>query len=212
MATPTNNYNTVVGSPMPQATVTATTSTTQKELNIEELQLFPSILDIISRIKDDEIDLIRAINLANETRTKTIETLNKLPGINRSLENQEELLKTYKQTLKKKVELLEKLKKLEIFEKYNKIKSSSSRSPQIDSSKMETSQTEQSQTEPSQVESSQIETSQTETKQIESSQTEPSQVETSQTEPSSQVEPSQIQIEQNETEKSKETTEDIMKE
>ncbi|EAL63936.1 hypothetical protein DDB_G0287019 [Dictyostelium discoideum AX4] len=197
MATPTNNYNTIVGSPMPTATTAATTTTvtpTQKELNIEDLQLFPSILDIISRIKDDEIDLIRAINLANETRTKTIETLNKLPGINRSLENQEELLKTYKQTLKKKVELLEKLKKLEIFEKYNKIKSTSSQSPQIQS-KLEL-QTELSQTEPSQTEPSQ---------------TEPSQTEPSQTE-SSQIESSQIESSQTETEKSKETTEDIMKE
>ncbi|KAN0042544.1 hypothetical protein ACTFIV_005112 [Dictyostelium citrinum] len=189
MATPTNNYNTVVGSPMPTATVTLTQ---QKELNIEDLQLFPSILDIISRIKDDEIDLIRAINLANETRTKTIETLNKLPGINRSLENQEELLKTYKQTLKKKVELLEKLKKLEIFEKYNKFKSTSFQSPKIGSSKLESS----SQIEQSQIESSQIETSQTEPSQIESSQIESSQIESSQTE----------------THKSKETTEDIMKE
>ncbi|KAM9957652.1 hypothetical protein ACTFIW_012619 [Dictyostelium discoideum] len=201
MATPTNNYNTIVGSPMPTATAAATTTTTttpvvstQKELNIEDLQLFPSILDIISRIKDDEIDLIRAINLANETRTKTIETLNKLPGINRSLENQEELLKTYKQTLKKKVELLEKLKKLEIFEKYNKIKSPSSQSPQIQSN-LEL-QTEPSQTEPSQTEPSQTEPSQTEPSQIESSQIESSQIESSQTE----------------TEKSKETTEDIMKE
>ncbi|KAN0006693.1 hypothetical protein ACTFIU_003409 [Dictyostelium citrinum] len=201
MATPTNNYNTVVGSPMPNATVTST-STQQKELNIEDLQLFPSILDIISRIKDDEIDLIRAINLANETRTKTIETLNKLPGINRSLENQEELLKTYKQTLKKKVELLEKLKKLEIFEKYNKLKSTSLQSPQIDSSKLESSsQIEQPQTELSQAEPSQIETSQTEPSQIESSQVE-----------SSQIESSQIESSQTETDKSKETTEDIMKE
>ncbi|KAM9977837.1 hypothetical protein ACTFIR_011711 [Dictyostelium discoideum] len=198
MATPTNNYNTIVGSPMPTATAAATTTTpvvsTQKELNIEDLQLFPSILDIISRIKDDEIDLIRAINLANETRTKTIETLNKLPGINRSLENQEELLKTYKQTLKKKVELLEKLKKLEIFEKYNKIKSPSSQSPQIQSN-LEL-QTEPTQTEPTQTEPSQTELSQTELSQIESSQIESSQIESSQTE----------------TGKSKETTEDIMKE
>ncbi|KAK5580000.1 hypothetical protein RB653_000012 [Dictyostelium firmibasis] len=143
MATPTNNYNTIVGSPTSTITVPSVNST-QKEFNIEDLQLFPSILDIISRIKDDEIDLIRAINLANETRTKTIETLNKLPGINRSLEKQEELLEAYKQTLKKKVELLEKLKKLGIFEKYNKIKSSSE-SSQIEPTEMP--QTEISQTE-----------------------------------------------------------------
>ncbi|EGC35281.1 hypothetical protein DICPUDRAFT_152409 [Dictyostelium purpureum] len=127
MTTPTSNY-------MSPPSTSGAQIESSIQFNMEEYQMFPLVLDIISRIKDDEIDLIRAINLTNDRKQKAINNFKKLPGINRSLEEQEKLLKQHKQTLQKKVnllpsnfsytllfytsELLEKLKKLELFQKY----------------------------------------------------------------------------------------------
>ncbi|EFA78594.1 putative mediator complex subunit 9 [Heterostelium album PN500] len=85
---------------------------------LKEFQLFPFILDIISRLKDDELEVSRAVNALNEKVAKSLRVLNSIPGTNRTLEEQELLLKSYKDKLRKKKELIAKLTEVEMFKKY----------------------------------------------------------------------------------------------
>eukprot|EP01132_Coremiostelium_polycephalum_P010340 gene10340-12695_t len=89
---------------------------------LNDLQLFPMVLELISRAKDEELDVSRAANQLNEKVYKCVRTINTLPGITRTLEEQEALLKSYKDRLKKKKELLEKLRNIELFKNYCKDK------------------------------------------------------------------------------------------
>ncbi|KYQ89575.1 putative mediator complex subunit 9 [Tieghemostelium lacteum] len=88
---------------------------------LQEFQLFQMAVDIISRFKDEELDLSRAQSAYNDKTIKCFKILNSLPGINRSLDEQEQLLQSYKDILEKKSQLIEKLKKLELFSKYTNI-------------------------------------------------------------------------------------------
>ncbi|EGG14897.1 hypothetical protein DFA_10770 [Cavenderia fasciculata] len=85
------------------------------EAILEEFQLFPLLLDIISRLKDDELEVSRAVNTFNERASEALKLLNTLPGVHRSPLEQENLRDSLKLKLEKKLDLIEKLKNHKLF-------------------------------------------------------------------------------------------------
>eukprot|EP01113_Clastostelium_recurvatum_P043634 TRINITY_DN7252_c0_g1_i2.p1 TRINITY_DN7252_c0_g1~~TRINITY_DN7252_c0_g1_i2.p1 ORF type:complete len:103 (-),score=21.37 TRINITY_DN7252_c0_g1_i2:81-368(-) len=79
-------------------------------------QFLPLLLDVIALTKDkqDELEVARAINIFNERILQCQRYLDQLPGLEMSRDQQKERFTLYEEALKHKAALLEKYKKLSI--------------------------------------------------------------------------------------------------